>query len=132
MVGIDRRTGAILDDLASALQAAVFILSTRLSSVVLLREFGGGVIELLGRAVTPSLFAAWQQLIATAIDLWEPRLSVRRMVPTGSVDDIRAGKAGLLIEADFRPRGHLGDFTVERVVGFTLNFGGRTIRADTS
>jgi phage baseplate assembly protein W len=122
MAGIDRRTGAILGDLSSALQATVFILSTRISSTVLLREFGGGVIELLGRGMTPSLFATWQQLIATAIELWEPRFAIRRVVPTGTVDEIRMGRAGLLIEADFRPRGHLGDFTVERVVGFTLNF----------
>jgi uncharacterized protein len=129
MAGIDRRTGAIIDDLSSTLQATVFILSTRLSTVVLLREFGGGVIELLGRRMTPTLFAVWQQLIATAIELWEPRFAIRRVVPTGSVEQIRMGIAGLLIEADFRPRGHLGDFTVERVVGFTLGFGGRTITA---
>ncbi|MGF9694702.1 hypothetical protein AAIH46_17920 [Rhizobium sp. 0TCS1.26] len=129
MAGIDRRTGAIIDDLSSTLQATVFILSTRLSTVVLLREFGGGVIELLGRRMTPTLFAVWQQLIATAIELWEPRFAIRRVVPTGSVEQIRMGIAGLLIEADFRPRGHLGDFTVERVVGFTLGFGGSTITA---
>lgn len=130
MAGIDRRTGEVIDDLSSALQAAVFILSTRISSVVLLREFGGGVIELLGRGMTPALFAAWQQLIATAIELWEPRFAIRRVVPTGTVDDLRMGRAGLLIEADFRPRGHLGDYTVERVVGFTLGFnGGVTVLA---
>lgn len=132
MVGIDRRTGAVIDDLTSALQAVSFILSTRLSSVVLLREFGGGVIELLGRLMVPNLFAAWQQLIATAIDLWEPRLAVRKVVLTGSVEELRTGRAGLLIEADFRPRGHLGDFTVERVVGFTLNFGNRNITVVTT
>lgn len=131
MAGIDRRTGAIIGDLASALQAAVLILSTRISSTVLLREFGGGVIELLGRSMTPSLFAAWQQLIATAIEIWEPRFAIRRVVPMGTVDEIRLGKAGLLIEADFRPRGHLGDFTVERVVGFTLGFGGSITAVET-
>jgi phage baseplate assembly protein W len=129
MTGIDRRTGVVIDDLSSALQASAFVLGTRVNSVVLLREFGGGVIELLGRAMVPSLFAAWQQLIATAIDIWEPRLAIRSVVPTGSADEIRMGRAGLLIEADFRPRGHLGDFTVERVVGFTLNFGNRSITA---
>jgi len=124
MAGVDRRSGAIISNYDAALQAVVFILSTRLSSVVLLREFGGGVVELLGRKLTLSLFSAWQQLIATAIDLWEPRFAVRRVTPTGTIDDIRLGYAGLIIEADFRPRGHFGDFTVERVVSFRLNFNG--------
>lgn len=123
MTDIDRRTGEVIDNLGSTYQSVEIILTTKLASIVMLREFGSGVWELLGRALVPSLFAAWQQLIATAIDLWEPRLAVRRIVPTGSVEEIRAGHAGLSIEADYRPRGHLGDFTVERVVGFTLNFG---------
>ncbi|MBN9033743.1 MAG: GPW/gp25 family protein [Rhizobiales bacterium] len=123
MADFDRRTGKIIDNLASTYQSVEIILSTRLSSLVMLREFGSGVWELLGRAMTPSLFAAWQQLIATAIELWEPRLAVRRIILTGSVEEIRAGRAGLSIEADYRPRGHLGDFTVERVIGFALTPG---------
>ncbi|WP_137136556.1 GPW/gp25 family protein [Rhizobium sp. FKY42] len=124
MAGIDRHTGKRISNLDSATQAVIFILSTRMGDVPLLREFGGGVVELLGRAVTPALFAAWKQLIATAIDLWEPRFKVRRVLVTGSAEKLRMGQAGLLIEADFRPRGHLGDFTVERVVTFGLGFNG--------
>jgi hypothetical protein len=125
MVGIDRRTGARLSNLDSAYQAVIYILSVRIGSTVLLREFGGGVVELLGRSMTAPLFAAWKQLIATAIDLWEPRFKVRRVLATGSIDEIRAGRAGLTIECDFRPRGHLGDYTVERVVRFGIGFAGR-------
>jgi len=129
MAGIDRRTGAVIDNLTSAYQGVEVILTTRLASRIMRREFGAGVVDLLGRALVPSLFATWMQLVATAIDLWEPRLSVRRIAPTGSVDEIRTGHAGLLIEAEYRPRGHLGDFTVERVVGFTVSFGrGVTVR----
>lgn len=123
MSGIDRHTGKVIDNLGSAYQGVEVTLTTRLGSRVMRREFGGGIVELLGRAISPALFSAWQQLIATAIDIWEPRFSVRRVVPTGSVEEIRMGQAGLLIEADYRPRGHLGDFTVDRVVGFTLLLG---------
>ncbi len=122
MAGVDRTTGRIIDNLTSAYQGVEVTLGTRLASRVMRREFGGGVVELLGRAITPALFAAWQQLVATAIDLWEPRLAVRSIVPTGSVDELRTGRAGLLIEADYRPGGHLGDFRVDRVVGFTIGF----------
>ena len=64
MVGLDRRTGKRISNLESAYQAVTFTLSTRIGDVILLREFGGGVVELLGRAMTPALFAAWKQLIA--------------------------------------------------------------------
>lgn len=123
MAGIDRRTGAVIDNLSSAYQGVEVVLTTRLASRVMRREFGAAVIELLGRNITPSLFATWMQLVATAIDLWEPRFAVRRIVPSGSVDEIRLGRAGLRIEADYRPRGHRGDFTVERVVDFSIGFG---------
>ena len=120
MVGIDRRTGKLIDNFTSAVQSIEVIFSTRLASRVMRREFCGGAAELLGRLVTPKLFAIYQQLVATAIDLWEPRFHVRRIVPQGSVEEIRAGKLGILLELDYRPRGHLGDFTVERVVKLTL------------
>ncbi len=130
MAGIDRRTGKVIDNLASAYQGVEVALTTRIGSRVMLREFGGGVAELLGRLVTPDLFAAWRQLIGTAIDLWEPRFRVRRVSLKGSVDQLRLGQVGLLIEADYRPRGHLGDFTVERALSFSVLFGtGVTVTA---
>lgn len=120
MADLDRDTGEVIDNLTSGLQSVEEIFSTRLRERVMLREFGGGVIELIGRRITPRLFPAWKLLAATAIDLWEPRFRVRRLVATGSVEAIRAGAAGIDIQADFRPRGHFGDFTVERVVSFSL------------
>jgi hypothetical protein len=123
MAGIDRQTGRLLPGLDSAYQGVEVTLGTRLASRVMRREFGGGIVELLGRSLTPSLFAAWKQLVATAIDLWEPRFKVRRVTYSGSVDEIRRGTAKVQIEADYRPRAHLGDFTVERVVNFSLTAG---------
>ncbi|MCF1502908.1 GPW/gp25 family protein [Afifella sp. H1R] len=122
MAGIDRRTGQVIDNLTSAYQGVEVTLSTRLGSRIMRREFGGGVAELLGRAMTPALFEAFRQLIGTAIDLWEPRFRVRKISLSGSVEQIRAGRAGMIFEVDYRPRGHLGDFTVERVVSFPLIF----------
>lgn len=125
MAGIDRHTGKVIGNLASAYQGVEVIMSTRIGSRLMRREFGGGLAELLGRLVTPTLFAAWNQLIATAIDLWEPRFRVRRVLVSGTVDAIRLGRVGIRIEADYRPRGHLGDFTVERVISFDIYFGQR-------
>ena len=122
MAGIDRRTGKIISNYDSALQAVEVILSTRIGTRIMRRQFGGGVAELLGRAVTPPLFALFLQLVATAIDTWEPRFRVRQVVPLGTVDEIRAGQVGVRFDVDYRPRGHLGDFTVERVLSFGLSF----------
>lgn len=122
MAGIDRRTGKVISPLASTLQSVEVILGTRLGSRCMRREFGGGVLELLGRGMKPSLFAAWRQLVATAIDLWEPRLRIRRVSFEGSVEELRLGHARLVFEADYRPRAHLGDLSVERRLSFSLMF----------
>lgn len=121
MAGISRHTGLPISNLDSAYQGVEVALMRRIGSLIMRREFGAGIVELLGRKMTPSLFAAFQSLIATAIDLWEPRFQVRRVIVTGSADQIRMGRAGFQILADFRPRGHLGDMTVERVVSFGLS-----------
>lgn len=122
MSGIDRQTFRPIANLASAYQGVEVIVTTLIGDRVMRREFGGGILELLGRLVTPPLFAAFQQIIATAIDLWEPRFRVRRITPEGSVEQIRLGHLGLIIEVDYRPQGHLGDFTVERTLSFTMLF----------
>lgn len=86
------------------------------------RQFGGGVAELLGRMVNERLMAIVQQLVGTAIDLWEPRLAVRKVYFSGGVDEVRRGSLNVVIEADYRPDGHLGDFTVERSLSFSVSF----------
>lgn len=134
MTGIDRHTGRVIDTLACAYQGVEVTLSTRIGRRIMRREFGGGVVELLGRAMTPALFAAWQQLIGTAIDLWEPRFKVRRISVEGTVDEIRLGHAGLTIEADYRPYAHLSpsdprySTEVERAVSFSVGFASGTAR----
>lgn len=123
MADLDQRTGAVIDNYASALQSVEIIFSTRIGEMVLLREFGAGIIELLGRALTPKTVSAFTLLMAAAIDLWEPRFRVRRVLLTGSVDDLRSGRAGVSFDVDWRPRAHLGDLSVERVetFGFSSN-----------
>lgn len=124
MAGIDRHTGRVIDNFTSALQGVEVTLSTRIGSRVMRRPFGGGVVELLGRAITDHLFAAFLQLVGTAIDIYEPRFHIRWTIPQGSAEEIRLGHLGILLVANFRPRAHLDppDFTVERVVNLTLSF----------
>lgn len=104
------------------MQSVEILFTTRLASIAMLREFGAGFIELLGRRITRRLFPVFLQLVATAIDLWEPRFKVRRIVPSGSLDDVRSGVLKVSIEVDYRPRGHKGDETVERLLNFSMTF----------
>ncbi len=119
----DRRTGARLTNFQSALQSVEIILTKRLGTVVMLREFGGASLDLLGRKLTPKLVPAFFLLVAASIDLWEPRFRVRAVRARGTVEEVRMGQLGLSIEVEWRPRAHLGDPTVEEVRGITYENG---------
>lgn len=120
MSGIDRHTGREIGNFASACQGIEVIFSTALGERIMRRHFGGGIVELLGRLTRPELFAAFMTLIAVAIDTWEPRFSVRRISFNGSPDQLRTGIAGVDIDLDYMPRGHLGDRRVERQTTVSL------------
>lgn len=122
MADIDDRTGLVIDNYSSALQSVGLIFSTPIGSRVMGRELGAGLMETLGRKVTPSLLSVSALLMQAAIDVYEKRFRVRRVVPTLTVDGVRLGDVGFSIEVDWRPRGHLGDFTVEGVRTFGLSF----------
>lgn len=113
---IDRHTGKQIEGLAAALQGVELIFATAIGERVMRRHFGGGIVEILGRLTRPDLLAAFMTLIAVAIDSWEPRLRVRSVSFTGSVDGLRAGQVSMRIEVDYRPNGHKGDERVERKV----------------
>ncbi|KTQ95009.1 GPW / gp25 family protein [Aureimonas ureilytica] len=119
----DRRTGARLSNYESALQSVDILFCSRIGSHVLLREFGAGLVELLGRKLNARLFSAFMLVMAAAIDLWEPRFRVRRITPGGTVDELRRGSAKFSIEVEFRPRAHLGDPSIEGIRTFGIRFG---------
>jgi len=127
--GVNRKTFEVIDNLSSTLQSVEVILSTRIGSRVMRREFGGGAVELLGRAVTPKLFNAFRQLVATSIDEYEPRLLVRQIWLKGSIENLRLGTGQFVVEADYRPRGHKGDFSVARLLTFGLGFNSGAVTA---
>lgn len=129
MSGVDRHSGLLIGNFDSALQSIEVIFTTRIGERVMRRHFGAGLAELLGRATTPALFAAWQLLVAVGIDLWEPRFRVRGVYVAATANDLALGRAGIRVEVDWRPRALAGDVTVESTRSFTIRFGGRvTIR----
>lgn len=129
MAGVDRHTGKVIDNFQSALQGVEVVFTTRLGDRVMRREFGAGLVDLIGRLISVHLMMSFQQLIVTAIDLWEPRFRVRNILFEGSTDEIRLGIAKFGIEVEYRPGGHRGDDRVERLVNFTLTFDRTGVRA---
>lgn len=130
--GLDRETGLPSFDLAHVAQSVEFIYATRLGDYLMRRGFGGGLVELLGRRITPSLVARYRLLLALSIATWEPRLKVAFIRTDGTTTDgVRLGELKFRVLAFYRPRGHLGDFTIEGGLrGFTLAAADNRIRFD--
>lgn len=113
-VGLCRRTGRVLRDFDHVVQSVEVIFSTRLGSRVMLRWFGAGLVELLGRRITPRLVSLYCTLLALGITVWEPRLQVVSVDTTGNtIDAVRLGDLNFEVQVYYRPNGHKGDFTVE-------------------
>lgn len=130
--GLDRETGLPSYDLDHVAQCVEFIYATRLGSLIMARGFGGGLVELLGRRITVRLVALYRMLLALSIAAWEPRLQVAFIRADGNTANaVRLGQLKFRVLAYYRPRGHLGDFTIEGGLrGFTLAAADNRIRFD--
>jgi len=121
MSGVDRYTFQVIDNRASAVQSIEVILSTELRERYQRRWFGASVRKLLGRLGRPRLLALYRQIVAIAIEIYEPRLRVCKSVFYGEIDDIRRGEFELEMLVAFRPNGHLGDPTEVEQFNLTLD-----------
>ncbi|GEP11818.1 GPW/gp25 family protein [Methylobacterium gnaphalii] len=121
--GIDRYTGAPLSDFEHVLQCVAVIFMTRIGEMVMLRWFGAGLPELLGRRATLTNLSLYRMVIALAINAWEPRLNVVKVVAAGNTaDGLRLGELNFTILCEYRPKALTGDLTVEgglRKIGLT-------------
>ena len=98
-------------------QSLRVIFTTRIGSLVMCRLFGSAVPGLLGKNLEPSTIARFYAAIIIAVELWEPRFRVRRIVypvDQNSEEKLRQGQFGFKLEGDYRPRALQGDFTVEQ------------------
>lgn len=109
-IGMNRETGKLITDWDQVAQSIGVLFTTRIGDRVLRRTFGSQVPRLLGENMVPATFVRWVQAVGMALDLWEPRVRLRRVVPQ-AVD--RSGAARLRLEFLYRPRALQGDFTVE-------------------
>lgn len=114
--GINRATGRLLSDWDHVLQSIEVILSTRFGERVMRRWFGSNVPVLLGQNMVPETFVRFYAAVGVAL-AQEPRVDLVRITPLSVT---RTGHAGFLLDLQYRPRGHLGDFTVEGAKRITV------------
>lgn len=112
--GIDRRTGRVLTDFDHVIQSLEVLLTTHLGSRVMRRVYGAEVPRLLGNNIVPSTPLRFATAIHVAVGLWEPRFALKQVTfPQTTPEGIRAGRLGIALYGQYRPRGHLGDPTPE-------------------
>ena len=117
MAGIDAVTGLPLAGWPHVVQSIGVIISTRLGDRNMRRWFGAVTLALLGRLANKRMLLRFMQSIAVAIDLHEPRFHVLRVTPVALE---RSGRIKIVIEGEYRPRGHLGDPRPEGTRRITL------------
>ena len=108
--GLDRHTGQRLDGWPHVVQSLGVIFSTRFGERVQREWVGSMVPPMLGRNMVPSTVLRTMTAIYAAIEAFEPRYKITQIRPTSVT---RLGALGLVIEGQYRPRAHLGDFTAE-------------------
>ncbi len=117
MPGIDAVTGRPLAGWPHVVQSIGIIISTRLGERCMRRWFGSVTMSMLGSLANRRNLLRLMQSIAVAIDLHEPRFHVLNVTP---VELDRAGRFKIIIEGEYRPRGHLGDLRPEGTRRITL------------
>lgn len=109
-VGIDRRTGKLLTDWDHVVQSLEVILTTRVITRVMRREFGSDVPKLIDAPSNDLSLLMFYVAAAEAVDRWEPRFELLEVNFEQAGPD---GRTALLLMGNYLPRGHLGDRTPE-------------------
>ena len=106
--GIDRITGQRLTGWAHCRQSIATILSTRIGSLVMARDFGSSLPGLVDRPGNALTVAAFYMGVVTALKKEEPGFAPTK-VNLQSMDG--KGRATLQIEGTFYPDALVNDFT---------------------
>ncbi|WP_099863707.1 GPW/gp25 family protein [Pararhizobium haloflavum] len=109
-VDIDRVTGGNITGWDQVVQSIDEIMLTSFGERIMREWFGSMVPRLLGENLNEETVINFFAAIGSALDQWEPRFQISRIVPI-SVD--RNGHFEVRLEGIYRPRALLGDFSAE-------------------
>jgi len=102
MIGLDNTTGKSLSGLAHLRQSITDILTTPLGSRVMRRDYGSRLFELVDAPTNPATLIDVYAATAEAIEKWEPRFKLSRVV----MDDVgEDGRMALTLEGIYLPDG---------------------------
>ncbi len=107
-IGIDWRTGKLIDGWEHVVQSLEILFSTRYGERVMREWVGSLVPVLLGENLTARTINRTKLAMWVAIETFEPRYRITQIT---SLDVSRLGRYGLELNGVYRPRAHLGDFT---------------------
>ncbi|WP_273758991.1 GPW/gp25 family protein [Bartonella sp. AU55XJBT] len=99
--GMDRMTGKPLSGIDHLRQSILDILSTRIGSRVMRRDYGSRIAELIDAPVNNAFAVALYAAVAEALDKWEPRFKLQK-IDCKRCDD---GKVFLSFEGIYLPSG---------------------------
>lgn len=105
-VGLSHTTGEVITDWTHVEQSISFILATRIGTLVLRRDFGSELPDLVDAPMTPRVMLMFYIAAATALRRWEPRFE---LVRCQMIEANETGQIGLDLDGIYYPRGHLGD-----------------------
>ncbi len=117
--GIDRHTGRPISGWPHVAQSIGVIFTTHFGTRVARRWFGSLIPALLGENLTPRTMLRFYTAIYASLE-FEPRFALTRIRILSAADELRAGSLRVEIEGLYRPRAHLGDFTVEGARRLTI------------
>ena len=100
-VGMNRETGKALSDADHLRQSIRDILSTRIGTRTMLRDYGSNIPELVDLPTNQSTIAAIRADVINALNIWEPRMKVNRVTLT----EIQAGHLTFDLELTYLPNG---------------------------
>jgi len=121
--GINRQTGQPLSDFDHVVQSVLVIFTTNFGERVMRRDFGSQVPGVLGKNLVPATMMRLFTAMAIAVELWEPRLKIKKFdypLPENSAHKLRQGQLGIRMTCEYRPRALSGDYTVESTRTVTL------------
>ena len=103
--GMNALTGRALRGLAHLRQSIAIILTTRLGSRVMRRDFGSRLFDLIDSNMSGAGLSEIYASIADALQKWEPRFRLSRVQIASDRDDLAKGYLKLNLSGTYVPLG---------------------------
>lgn len=108
MVGVNRYDGKELAGWRHLQQSLVDLMTTRIGTRVMRRDYGSDIPDLIDRPQGIDMVLEVTMALGDALEKWEPRFRLSRVSIMDAKPD---GVMEIFIRGDYYPRGHLGDYS---------------------